>query len=487
MDAEVLSINDVDIEEGELSDSSEEVYTPLQRPVLLTHNTSATPTPAISAAAEVVKCSKMEADCMEENMLLHKPLNNLEDEDECQSDISSSSSEDSSDTCLDNVKKEKKSKHKKRHVKRTVMVRIHPTTSDGAEQKRARFKKYDIWTAALQEEALTENMRGCDVTRNGFNDRNVENYDFSLRYRLNGENSLKRRLSNSTDDLSDSDQPQPHTKRQRPSNRVETKSSSSSTSSKRSIHDRLGKRRDVRGSRRSSPNSGSDSNSYDPKHIEDLEDIGDREAIEVAREMAIKLHEDKNDLLIRVLEVLGTDLPLKIYKETQRIEAEGGMTIKNGKRRRTPGGVFLFLLKHNDALTIEDSKAIFCEDRHNDNKKRKDMTSKMRDRKVEELKKRLSEQGAELPSLNTRKDLMLLGDEPNQKQNDGNLSNPPPSPEASEQSLLDLESIPINHVTNDVDIDTADKPSTSHGIKANILKTFEDDFLDVNCGDMDFF
>lgn len=44
----------------------------------------------------------------------------------------------------------------------------------------------------------------------------------------------------------------------------------------------------------------------------------------------------------------------------------------------------------------------------------------MRDRKVEELKKRLCEQGAELPSLSTRKELMLMGDEINQKQNDGN-------------------------------------------------------------------
>lgn len=34
---------------------------------------------------------------------------------------------------------------------------------------------------------------------------------------------------------------------------------------------------------------------------------------------------------VRVVEVLGTELPLKVYKETQRIEAEGGMTIKVSK------------------------------------------------------------------------------------------------------------------------------------------------------------
>lgn len=233
----------------------------------------------------------MDADAGDEDKIIN--VNNLDDEDDCQSDEYSSSTGDSSDTCLDKTNKTKKSKHIKRHIKRTVMVRIHPS-SDGAEQKKARFKKYDIWTAALQEEALTENMRGCDVTQNGFNDRNVENYDFSLLHRLNGENSLKRRLSISNDDLSDSDQHQPHSKRQRPSNRCDVKS----TSSKRSVHERLGKRKDFHGRRRSSPYSGgSDSNSYEPKHIEDLEETEGRDAIDVAREIAMKLHEEKDDLL----------------------------------------------------------------------------------------------------------------------------------------------------------------------------------------------
>ncbi|XP_065370336.1 phosphorylated adapter RNA export protein [Calliphora vicina] len=486
MDAE-LSLNDVDIEDGELSDTSEEVYTPLQRPASLTHNTTTTAAPVLTLRTDA-KCTKMDADGAEEDKTT-KAINNLDDEDECQSDDYSSSSGDSSDTCLDKGNKDKKIKNKKRHIKRTVMVRIHPT-SDGAEQKKTQFKKYDIWTAALQEEALTENMRGCDVTRNGFNDRSVENYDFSLRYSLNGENSLKRRLSNSNDDLSDNDQPPPHSKRQKPSSRadVNESSTSSSSSSRRPVHERLGKRRDISGRRRSSPHSGgSDSNSYVPKHIEDLEEIEGRASVEVAREIAMKLREEKDDLLVRVVEVLGTELPLKIYKETQRIEAEGGMTIKNGQRRRTPGGVFLFLLKHHDSLKAEDLKAIFSEDRNNANKKQKDYKAIMRDRKVKELKKRLCEQGAELPSLNTRKELMLLGDEINQNQNDGNLSNPPPSPEAYEHLELDLKSIPINHVTNDVEVDVAEKPSTSHGIESKTLQTYEDDFLDVNCGDMDFF
>lgn len=213
---------------------------------------------------------------------------NESEDDECRS-ISSSTSDDSSDTCLGKVNTEKKIRHRNR-VKRTVMVRIN--SADGStEQKRSRFKRYDIWTAALQEDALTENMRGCDVTQNGFNDRNVENYDFSLHYRLNGENSLKRRLS--ADEGSDNDQHQPQNKRLRSSSRGDN--SRSSSSSKQSVHERLGKRRQYR--RYSSTNSGSDTNSYEPRHIEDLDEIGDRDDVDVAREMALKLHEEKDDLL----------------------------------------------------------------------------------------------------------------------------------------------------------------------------------------------
>lgn len=68
------------------------------------------------------------------------------------------------------------------------------------------------------------------------------------------------------------------------------------------------------------------------------------------------------------------------------------------------------------------------------------------------------------------------------------VSNPPPSPEAYEHIELDLKSIPINHVNHEEDVDNSEKPSTSKAcLQAKTFQTYEDDFLDVNCGDMDFF
>lgn len=128
--------------------------------------------------------------------------------------------------------------------------------------------------------------------------------------------------------------------------------------------------------------------------------------------------------------MLGIELALELYRETQRIEADGGMMInvselyiyidwylklciclQNGRRRRTPGGVFLFLLKHHDNITPAQQKSIFSEDRQKEIKSRKQIENLIRDRKVEELKKCLSEKSTELPLLLTRKEHYLQGPE----------------------------------------------------------------------------
>lgn len=59
-------------------------------------------------------------------------------------------------------------------------------------------------------------------------------------------------------------------------------------------------------------------------------------------------------------------------------------------RRRTPGGVFLFLLKNNNEISQSDKKTIFFDERKIIAKERKKIKSKNRDKKVEELKKSLN-------------------------------------------------------------------------------------------------
>ena len=48
----------------------------------------------------------------------------------------------------------------------------------------------------------------------------------------------------------------------------------------------------------------------------------------------------------RVVKLLGEERALTVLDETLKVEAEGGMQTDDGKRRRTPGGVFFKLIKN---------------------------------------------------------------------------------------------------------------------------------------------
>ncbi|KAB7506030.1 Phosphorylated adapter RNA export protein [Armadillidium nasatum] len=75
--------------------------------------------------------------------------------------------------------------------------------------------------------------------------------------------------------------------------------------------------------------------------------------------IADALFEQKPELIVRVVEVLGHEKALELYRSTQKMEKEGGMMINNGSRRRTSGGVFLNLLKTFDGVSSVQMEQIF--------------------------------------------------------------------------------------------------------------------------------
>jgi hypothetical protein len=50
-------------------------------------------------------------------------------------------------------------------------------------------------------------------------------------------------------------------------------------------------------------------------------------------------------LLHKVVKKLGPEQALAFLKETQEVEAQGGLLLPDGSRRRTPGGVFFYLVR----------------------------------------------------------------------------------------------------------------------------------------------
>jgi hypothetical protein len=48
------------------------------------------------------------------------------------------------------------------------------------------------------------------------------------------------------------------------------------------------------------------------------------------------------DQIKRIVEVLGSEAAIQLLEKTHQTEAEGGLTIADGSRQRTPGGVFFY-------------------------------------------------------------------------------------------------------------------------------------------------
>ena len=61
--------------------------------------------------------------------------------------------------------------------------------------------------------------------------------------------------------------------------------------------------------------------------------------------LAEVLQEPKKALLARVLKTLGQERCQAIFADTLTIESNGGMLVKAGDRRRTPGGTFFHLAR----------------------------------------------------------------------------------------------------------------------------------------------
>jgi hypothetical protein len=59
----------------------------------------------------------------------------------------------------------------------------------------------------------------------------------------------------------------------------------------------------------------------------------------------------------RIVQRLGPEAALAFLQEAQQIEAQGGLMLPDGSRRRTPGGVFFFLVRQR--ISPEDRAVIF--------------------------------------------------------------------------------------------------------------------------------
>ena len=112
---------------------------------------------------------------------------------------------------------------------------------------------------------------------------------------------------------------------------------------------------------------------------------------ELGLALSQKLSEPKTELITGVVDLIGSALSVELFDRTREIESKGGMMIKNGERRRTPGGVFLQLLRDDDRVDKAKVRRFFAQSQQpqkgkNGNKKNKNFNQEL------ELFKKLSQE-----------------------------------------------------------------------------------------------
>ncbi|XP_028426574.1 phosphorylated adapter RNA export protein [Perca flavescens] len=91
----------------------------------------------------------------------------------------------------------------------------------------------------------------------------------------------------------------------------------------------------------------------------------------VTDEIAHRLREPKKDLIERVVTVIGKKKAIELLGETATLEESGGVYTVDGSRRRTPGGVYLNLLKNTPSISKSQIRKIFFEEQQKDFKTKK--------------------------------------------------------------------------------------------------------------------
>lgn len=91
----------------------------------------------------------------------------------------------------------------------------------------------------------------------------------------------------------------------------------------------------------------------------------------VVDEIAHRLQEPKKELIERVVKVIGKKKAIELLGETATLEETGGVYTMDGSRRRTPGGVYLNLLKNTPSITKGQVRKIFLDEHQKEYKSKK--------------------------------------------------------------------------------------------------------------------
>ncbi|KAL3866943.1 hypothetical protein ACJMK2_044190 [Sinanodonta woodiana] len=280
----------------------------------------------------------------------------------CNTPNASASSSDSDDTSDEDTPLWRRKKEKYFRTHKEVLMDLAPELPSLEYRKEKDHvspnrKFNNVWGSVLQEQTLTQNLSACGVEQPNAQtliERDVESYDYKKKFTDNRPRAMPVVNDDSLgpfDKVSDLQEVDIYPEKRRGKKR-------------KAAHNRIND--NVKKQFKSISNK--------------IEITAEDSETEVVNTIADMLNEPKIELIERIVETIGKGKAIELLHHTKRTEESGGMLTLDGARRRTPGGVYIQLMKTDKNVTNQQKKQIFKEEYDARNKAKKEQ--RKRNRKI---------------------------------------------------------------------------------------------------------
>ena len=299
-----------------------------------------------------------------------------------------------------------------------------------------RKKRNNVWGSFIQEESLnaeiTDSLGVGRSLKDLGSDRGAETYDFTLIAKERREEERKKKLEEKQSKGSklDDDMDSYWSKKDDAfddDNDDDVKNDIKDDAMEACVDDNDDENKDKRGVKRSVKDRLGDRKVKldcfknevlpPPGKPRQIPDIAEDSLVEgtdedFGKELAERLQEEKVDMIIDLIKILGRRVVWDFFRQTQDIESKGGMMINNGARRRTAGGVMMHLLRITEDQEIsEKAKIFFRESQKNDIKRRVLQAKSKKKKKFEDEMEDFLRRKREMAQNKNKEDEMEEGTE----------------------------------------------------------------------------
>ncbi|XP_059177443.1 phosphorylated adapter RNA export protein-like [Physella acuta] len=185
-------------------------------------------------------------------------------------------------------------------------------------------KRNNIWGSVLTEQVLAQEVKSFSVGSTVLDERDVESYDYT-KAREDERPALKVHV---VDDSIFADDTKREDTRQRKRKHCKD-------------NEYFGKKR------------------LNKHRLRSLTVTANSSLLEVVEAITKGLSEPKVELFTQIVQAVGHETAIKLYQMTDQVEAAGGMMTCDGYRRRSPGGVYIQLLKSDSSVPSETIQKLF--------------------------------------------------------------------------------------------------------------------------------